>query len=685
MNLSTLDIVVVAVPLVAVIAVSIFLRRYMRSVADFLAASRCAGRYLISTALAETGSSVMLMITALEVFSKTGFSLNFWSTARDIFYFAMSIFGLIVFRFRETRALTFHQFFELRYSRGVRVLSSFLAVFSGILNFGIQPAVGARFFVYFCGLPNHVTLGSMTLPTYAAVMAVLMAISLYFALSGGQISVMVTDAIEGVISAFFYLAIAAFILCTISVSEMREALTSNGPGKSFLDPFDIGNRTDFNGTYILLSMILSAYYYRGTAWQQGFAAAAKSAHEGRMAQILGTWRGYSYAAMAVLISLAAFTVLHHTDFQAQRLAVQHGLATIDNAQLQTQMQMPMALGVYLAPGIKGCLLAILLFGLLAAQGVQLHGHGSTILQDVVMPLRKKPFAPDQHVRWLRRTVFGVAAFAFVFSILFKPVDYLAMIVSLLGAIYLSGIGLVVWGGLYWKRGTNAGAWTALTVGATLGISFNLMQQFWPALDRFLVHALPSGPIASYLARFPERCPFNGVILSAFTALIAGTGYVVVSLLTCREPFNLEKMLHRGKYRLEEDVRPETPVRRSWLTRLLDIDHHFTRSDKALTIGVAVWAVLLNVTALAVLAWTLCVGRLSEDWWFHYAMVTSVWISLGMAVITTVWFTIGVGRDLTQLFRQLETVRRNAVDDGMVTSGNSASETDDKTRTSAASS
>jgi SSS family solute:Na+ symporter len=474
MKLSPYDVLIILVPLAFVLGISIYLKRYMRSVADFLAASRCAGRYLICTALAETGSSVMLLITALEVFSKTGFSLNFWNTARDIIFFFVAVFGLVVYRFRETRALTFHQFFEMRYSRGLRVFASFLAVFSGIFNFGVQPAVGARFFVYFCDLPRHMLIGPLHVPTYVVIMFVLMGISLYFALSGGQISVMITDCIEGVISGFFYLIIAIFIICTISVSQMHDALTSGVPGASFVDPFEIGGRQDFNGIYILLSIALSFYYYRGTAWQQGFAAAAKTAHEGRMAQILGNWRGYSYIAMSVLISIAAFTVLHHADFAPQQAMVRDGLETIENAQLRTQMSMPMALGAFLAPGVKGCLLSILLFGLLAAQGVQLHGHGSTILQDVIMPLRKKPFEPRAHVRWLKVTVFCVAAFACSFSIIFKPVDYLVMIVALIGAIYLGGIGFVVWGGLYWKRGTNAGAWTAMIIGSSLGVTFNIV-------------------------------------------------------------------------------------------------------------------------------------------------------------------------------------------------------------------
>ena len=232
MNLTALDIAIIAIPLGIVLFVSIYLQRYMKSVADFLAASRCAGRYLICTAGAETGASVMAMIIALETFSRVGWSLTFWESFTGVLFFFLGLLGIVGYRFRQTRALTFHQFFEVRYSKGVRMYASFLNAFSGCLSFGVQPAVGARFFVYFCGLPETVHPLGISMSTYIPVMVVLMTMSVYFALTGGQISVMVTDCLEGVISSFFYLVIAIFLVCTISVSQMKTAMLSGAAGMS---------------------------------------------------------------------------------------------------------------------------------------------------------------------------------------------------------------------------------------------------------------------------------------------------------------------------------------------------------------------------------------------------------------------------------------------------------------------
>jgi SSS family solute:Na+ symporter len=55
--------------------------------------------------------------------------------------------GFIAFRFRETRALTLAQFYEMRYTRRVRIFAGLMIFISGVVNFGIFPAVGSRFFL----------------------------------------------------------------------------------------------------------------------------------------------------------------------------------------------------------------------------------------------------------------------------------------------------------------------------------------------------------------------------------------------------------------------------------------------------------------------------------------------------------------------------------------------------------
>ncbi len=666
MNLTLLDYLIIGIPLALVLAVGVIMRRYTHSVADYLAANRCAGRYLLTTSAEQIGAAVMLTVIALEVFSSAGFSLQYWEGFQQVIFFMLTLFGVVTFRFRETRCLTFHQFFEVRYSKGLRVFASFLNIFSGLINFGLVPAVGARFFVYFCGLPEHIMLAGSAMPTFAVLMITLMVFSTMLALSGGQISVMVTDCIEGLVSGVFYLVVAFFVISAISLTQAKEALLSGPPGNSYVNPFDIGNREDFNGWYIVLVLIYGLSFFRGNAWIQGFSAAAKSAHEGRMAGILARWRAYAGTAMGALIAIGAFTLLHHPDFANQKALVTQGLSNIETPQLRTQMAMPAALGVLLVPGIKGAFCAIGLFGLLASQGMQLHGYGSTLLQDVILPLRKKALSPKAHLASLRLSAIGVGIFACTFSLLYKPVEYLTLMVSLIGAIYLGGVGVIVWGGLYWKKGTTAAAWTAIITGSFMAITFNVLQQFWGSLHPVLVKLTGPGPLANYLAAHPDKCPVNGLEFSTATVLCTFLGYIIVSLLTCRKDFDMDWMLHRGEYAIDTQHEAIHPAKWGFAWgRLVGIDEHFSRGDKILSVATFCWTMTWQLVAVGVLLWWIFVGRLSDGWWFNYTMVTGVAIPLVVAVVTTIWFTIGAVRDLFKLFEALRLARQNETDDGTV--------------------
>lgn len=89
-----------------------FARKYVKSVADFLSANRCAGRYLLTTAQGASGVGIVTYLANYEKIYRAGFSDIWWSVMllTPILIF-MGLTGWVIYRYRETRAMTMAQFF----------------------------------------------------------------------------------------------------------------------------------------------------------------------------------------------------------------------------------------------------------------------------------------------------------------------------------------------------------------------------------------------------------------------------------------------------------------------------------------------------------------------------------------------------------------------------------------------
>src|SRR5580704_12612377 len=130
-----LDWILVFIPLAVVLAFALYTNRYVKGVADFLSAGRCAGRYLLANAKGEADSGLASTMSRFEIFLVSGFVVTYWEKLTYPIVLLVAISGFVLYRFRETRALTLAQFFEIRYSRNFRLFMGALAFLGGILNF----------------------------------------------------------------------------------------------------------------------------------------------------------------------------------------------------------------------------------------------------------------------------------------------------------------------------------------------------------------------------------------------------------------------------------------------------------------------------------------------------------------------------------------------------------------------
>ena len=660
--MSWIDWMIVVIPMAAIAVVAFRTQKHVKGVAEFMAGGRLGGRYLVCNAKGEMGMAVIGMVATFELFYEAGFTITWWSMMTLPLGLFIALTGYVYYRYRETRAMTLAQFFEIRYSKSFRLFAGSLGFLSGLINYGIFPAVSARFFVYFCGLPQELHLPGFTIQTFIIIMAIYLTLALTLTLTGGQLTVMITDCLEGLVALAMFLVVITALLLMFDWDHIQQAMSQAPAGKSMLNPFDIGGAKDFNIWYVLIGVMGSIYGVM--SWQGGhaFNSCAKNAHEAKMGAILGTWRSTIISVMLFLLPICAITFLKHPDFAAQAAQVQDVLNKIADPQIQTQMRIPIAINYMLPVAIKGMVCSIMLGGLLACDSSYLHSWGSIFIQDIVLPLRKKPFTPRQHINLLRWAIVGVALFGFFFSIFFHQTEYILMFFALTGAIFCGGAGSVIAGGLYWKKGTNAGAWAAMLSGSSLAVGGIILQQCWKTIHPWLLQLFPNVQI---IANNAEKFPVNGQIMGFWAMLTSIVLYIIVSLLTYKKDFNMQKMLHRGKYAIADDkIKIEFEKRWTW-SSIIGIDEHFTRSDKAISASVFAWTMFWWTVFIVVTLWNLF-NPWPLSWcatyWHYYAII----IPLVVGVIASVWFLWGGITDLNELYHALKTYKSNAADDGTVT-------------------
>ena len=214
MNMALVDWLIMAALLGLMTYAAVTTRKYNRGVADFLAAGRCARKYVLGVAEGLSCVGAITIVAWFEAFYRGGFSIAWWNIFTLLVQVMVAMSGWVAYRYRQTRALTLAQILEMRYSRRFRIFAGLIIFISGLINFGIFPAVAGRFFQYFWGMqPYLVPVAGLQIDlVYAGVMLVLTAIAMFFVFAGGQVTIMITDFIQGTFANICLAVIVIFIL-----------------------------------------------------------------------------------------------------------------------------------------------------------------------------------------------------------------------------------------------------------------------------------------------------------------------------------------------------------------------------------------------------------------------------------------------------------------------------------------
>ena len=660
----------------------------MKSVTDFLSAGRTAGRYLISVSSGVAGLGAISVVMFLEMGYIAGFSLAWWGLSQGIIILMLTMSGWVIYRFRSTRCLTLAQFFEKRYSRKFRIFTGIVAFTAGIINFGIFPAVGAQFFISYCGLPESF----IGIPVFPLVMIILLSISLYFVYTGGQIAVIIADFFQGIFATFVLIVVVLYLFFSVGWDQVshsleqtplklaKEEITKLQDDKAYMklsdqekekrkneidekyenssriNPFKTSNVEDFNFWYFLIGIIGIMYGTMGWQGSQAYNSSAKSAHEAKMGSVLAGFRGLPQGLFFLLVPVLIYVFMNHADYASVAASVELSLQDLETDTLRSQMRGPIVLSTVLPIGLLGAFAALMLAAFISTHDTYLHSWATILVQDVIMPFREKPFDKDTHLKVLRYAILGVAVFIFFFSLLFQQNQAIALFFAITAAIFAGGSGAVIIGGLYWDRGTTKAAWTAIIIGAFISVSGVLVKQISVEWLNDTSSYVQLKNILEFIRNINGQ-EYWGISMGA-----SAFAYVVVSVLDNSEPFNMDKLLNRGKYAIEGEkkiINENTEL--GW--KIFLMGEEFTKGDKLIYILNYVWTGIWTLVFIVGTIYNLSNEVSDASWMFFWRNYIYIFIVISLVII--VWFTVGGFHDLKIMMDKLKTEKRDHHDDGWV--------------------
>lgn len=347
--------------------------------------------------------------------------------------------------------------------------------------------------------------------------------------------------------------------------------------------------------------------------------------------------------------------------------------------LYQQMMMPTVVAKIFPVGMLGlfCLLMVML--LISTDDSRIFNASSTLMQDVILPMFKGHLPQAKHLLYLRLMTIGVAVFFLIVSLFFAQLDYINMFTTIMCSLWLGGAGPIMVFGLYSRFGNLTGAWCAIIFGSGTSLAGLILQRTWAltvypflekmgwveGLNTFLVTV--SSPFNPWIewSMDPVKFPINSFEIYFISMILSVGGYVIGSYLTYK-PYDLDKLLHRGKYADGPEPVKEKWTLRNIFSKIIGITPEYTRGDKIIAYSVFFYSVVYSVGIIffGIVIWN-AIWPWPHSWWTVKFFITTLLIPGIVGVISTIWFMIGGSIDAIQLFRDLKKRVEDPNDNGQI--------------------
>lgn len=479
-RISVLDILIIAVYLLAVLGVGLYQALKIRTSGDYYAGGRKFNKFYLMMHALGTASHADEPVSVIGGAYEKGLS-GIWYTY--LFLPLTPIFWLIAPYVRRTRFVTMADFFRVRYDRSLANLYAIVGVLKMAVAMSVVLKGTAQIFTSLTGgqINEKWAIFAMT------------AVFVTYGFAGGLRATVVTETLQGPLIVLMSLLLLPFGLHAVggfrglhqSLDASKFSLTAQG--------------LEFTPSWIIAASVTALI---GWVAQPGIIAAVgsgKSELEGRVGYTYGTMikRFCAMGWVFTGVVLAALVVQGHVP-QAQ----------VQDLSKHRELAFGIAMQQLLPMGVLGVMFASIFAAQMATLSAQMVNSSALAAKNIYREIFV-PNASDAAV-----LIFGRISGLFLVTIglllAFQLQRVATALTMLLG--FQSIMGVIVWAGVLWRRANPLGAWA----------SFIVMLLIWALLGPIgmLLHLDPANHLTGWIGQYGDEKYLSQLMVRALPGGVA---------------------------------------------------------------------------------------------------------------------------------------------------------------------
>lgn len=454
MNFTILDWIIITVYLIFTVSVGLYAKRFVSDLSGYLVAGRRLKIGLCTATMVATELGTVTMMYMAETGYREGFAALVLGIIMVVAYFLVGSTGFIIEGLRKLRVMTVPEFYDMKYSRPVRILGGLTLFTGGVLNMGVFLKLDGVF------LSNAMGFGDSAIT--AIMVFMLVTVGLY-TIFGGMISVVVTDYLQFTVLSIS-MVVATIFAFIAAPSNIGETVMHN------LGPAGFNPIINENLGWVFIVWMLLTNFAAAALWQPSTSRvlSAESPKTGKRVFMIASLTFAGRAMIPMMWGIIA-------------LAMYPGLT--GDAALSA---MPRMLGNVLPTGVIGLLVAGMLAASMSTYSSYLLAWASVITRDVIWALTKERLSEKKLLVITRVWVGVIGLFLLIFGLWYQLPSSALKYIYITGNMYTAGALSAVGFGLYWKKANNIGAYAALITGAVSPMAFLILANYADSLPLSLV-------------------------------------------------------------------------------------------------------------------------------------------------------------------------------------------------------